>query len=142
MIKNEKQYKITQTWLKDFERTLKLCMKEKTPNAMVHKAMIGSIKSKINDLKKEMRAYQKLKDKKPSRLEFPSIKDLPKILIQARISHGYTQKQFAKKLKMPEQQIQRYEAENYRRVSLETLMRVCLELKVDVAKDSKVRIEY
>ncbi|MFQ5673447.1 MAG: helix-turn-helix domain-containing protein [Nitrospinales bacterium] len=142
MIKNEKQFKITQTWLKDFERSLKLCREEKFANATVHKAMIEGLKSKINDLKKEIREYQRLRDKKPTRLELPSIEDLPEILIQARISHGYTQKQFARKLKMPEQQIQRYEAENYRRVSLETLMRVCRELKVDVAKGSKVRIEY
>ncbi|MFQ5443812.1 MAG: helix-turn-helix domain-containing protein, partial [Nitrospinales bacterium] len=122
MIKNEKQYKITKSRLKDFEKSLKICKEGKYPDKVIYKAMIDSLKSQMADLKKEIRDYEKLKNKQVSQFDFKSIKDLPDILIQARISHGYTQKQFAKRLNMPEQQIQRYEAENFKRVSLETLM--------------------
>nr|WP_282010382.1 helix-turn-helix domain-containing protein [Nitrospina watsonii] len=48
----------------------------------------------------------------------------------------------AQKLKMPEQQIQRYEAENYRAVIFETLIRIAKVLKIDLEKDAVVRIEY
>ncbi|NIW78698.1 MAG: helix-turn-helix domain-containing protein, partial [Calditrichae bacterium] len=75
----------------------------------------------MEDLKKELRDYEKLKSQKIPRIKITSLEQLPEALIRSRISHGYTQKQFALKLKMPEQQIQRYEAENYRAVSFETL---------------------
>ncbi|CAI2717441.1 helix-turn-helix domain-containing protein [Nitrospina watsonii] len=54
----------------------------------------------------------------------------------------YRIKQLAQKLKMPEQQIQRYEAENYRAVIFETLIRIAKVLKIDLEKDAVVRIEY
>ena len=142
MIKNEKQYKITKSRLKDFEKSLKICKEGKYPDKVIYKAMIDSLKSQMADLKKEIREYEKLKNKQVRNFDFKSIKDLPVILIQARISHGYTQKQFAKRLNMPEQQIQRYEAENFKRVSLETLMRICEKLKIDVTGNSKIKINY
>ncbi len=142
MIKNEKQYKVTKSKLNDFARSLKVCKEGKYPDKIIHKAMIGAIKSQMDDLKKEITEYEKLKNKKIPKLDMASIKDLPDILIRSRIAHGYTQKQLAKKLKMPEQQIQRYESENYKRVSFETLMRVSEVLQVDLDKGAKARIRY
>ncbi len=142
MIKNEKQYKITRTRLREFENSLKTCKEGKYPNPQIKKAVLGSLQVQINDFKKEVQEYEKIKNKKLPRFAIASFNDLPEVLIRSRISHGYTQKQLAKKLKMPEQQIQRYESENYQRVSFETLLRVCKELKVDLDKGTKVRVQY
>ena len=140
MIKNEKQYKITKSRLKDFENSLKICKEDKYPDKILQKAMEDGIQSKIDDFKREIQEYEKLRDKKVNQLKLTSFRDLPEILVQSRIAHGYNQKQFAKMLKMPEQQIQRYEIENYRRVSFETLMRICEKLNVDVTGGTKVKI--
>ena len=142
MIKNEKQYKITKSKLKDFERSLKVCQEGKHPDPVIHKAMKDSLKSQMDDLKKEIREYEKLKNQKVPRIKISSFDQLPEALIRSRISHGYTQKRFAIKLKMPEQQIQRYEAENYRAVSFETLMKIAKVLKIDLEKETSVKIGY
>ena len=142
MIKNEKQYKITKSKLKDFERSLKVYREGKYSDPVIHKGMKDSLKSQMDDLKKEIREYEKLKNKKVPRIKITSFEQLPEALIRSRISHGYTQKQFAVKLKMPEQQIQRYEAENYRAVSFETLMKIAKTLKIDLEKETSVKIGY
>lgn len=142
MIKNEKQYKITRSRLKDFERSLKVCREGTFPSKVIHKLMIDSLKSKMKDLEEEIRKYENLKNKQVPTLKFGSLKDLPQVLVCSRISHGLTQKQLAEKLGMPAQQIQRYESEDYRRVSFETLLSVSKTLNVDLDRGAKVRIVY
>ncbi len=142
MIKNEKQYRITKSKLKDFERSLKVFQESKHPDPIIQKAMKDAVKSQMEDLKKELRDYEKLKSQKIPRIKITSLEQLPEALIRSRISHGYTQKQFALKLKMPEQQIQRYEAENYRAVSFETLMKIVKALQIDLEKETSVKIGY
>jgi HTH-type transcriptional regulator/antitoxin HigA len=51
-------------------------------------------------------------------------------LIVARIARGFTQKELARKLGLKEQQIQRYEAERYRTISLANFQRVAAVLGV------------
>ncbi|MBI4383636.1 MAG: helix-turn-helix transcriptional regulator [Nitrospinae bacterium] len=121
---------------------MKICKEGTYPDKIIHKAMVEGIQSQMDDLEAEIRDYERLKGQKTPRLKISSLKELPDILVRSRIAHGYNQKQFAKMLDMPEQQIQRYEAENYRRVSFETLMRICQKLRVDIAEGSKVTIEY
>ncbi len=142
MIKNEKQYKITKSKLKDLERSLKVCREGTFPDKTIHKAMANSLKSLMGDLAKEIREYENLKSKKVPTLKIGSLADLPDVLIRSRISQGLTQKQLAEKLGMPAQQIQRYESENYRRVSFGTLLDISRTLNIDLDKGSKARIFY
>jgi len=142
MIKNEKQFKITKGKLKDLERSLKVCREGKHPDKTIRKAMLGSIKSLMGDLEKEIKEYEKLKNKKVPTLKLESLSDLPDALVRSRISHGMTQKQLADKLGMPATQIQRYESENYRRVSFGTLLEISRTLNLDLDKGTKARIEY
>ncbi len=50
-------------------------------------------------------------------IELLSLADLPKALIRARIAAGLSQKEFADRLGMKEQQIQSYEANDYQHAS-------------------------
>ena len=142
MIKNEKQYKITKSKLKDLERSLKVCKEGTFPDKTIHKAMADSLKSLMGDLEKEIREYENLKSKKAPTLKIGSLADLPDVLVRSRISQGLTQKQLAVKLGMQAQQIQRYESENYRRVSFGTLLEISKTLNIDLDKGSKARILY
>ncbi|MGH6694629.1 MAG: ImmA/IrrE family metallo-endopeptidase [Pseudomonas fluorescens] len=51
-------------------------------------------------------------------------------LIVARVTRGWSQKELARRLFIPEQQVQRYEAERYRSISLSSLIRVARTLGV------------
>ena len=142
MIKNEKQYKITKSKFKDLERSLKVCRESTFPDKTIHKAMADSLKSLMGDLEKEIQEYEDLKSKKVPTLKIGSLADLPDVLVRSRISQGLTQKQLAEKLGMPAQQIQRYESENYRRVSFGTILDISRTLNFDLDKGSKARIFY
>ena len=124
------------------ERSLKVCEEGALPDRTMHKAMVDSIKSLMDDLEKEIQEYENLKNKKVPTLEINSLADLPSLLVRSRISHGWTQKQLAEKLNMSAQQIQRYESEDFRRVSFDALINISRVLKLDLDKGARVRIFY
>ncbi len=65
-------------------------------------------------------------------LEADSIIGIGEALIKARIVRNLTQKELAETLSLAEQQIQRYEATQYRGVSAERLQQVADALKLSV----------
>jgi transcriptional regulator with XRE-family HTH domain len=64
--------------------------------------------------------------------EVRSLRDLPIVLIEGRIAARLTQRDLAKRLGLPEQQIQRYEATLYAGVSLERLQQVADTLGLEI----------
>ncbi|WP_070932131.1 XRE family transcriptional regulator [Edaphosphingomonas haloaromaticamans] len=56
--------------------------------------------------------------------------DLGALLVAARVAKGWKQKELARRLFLPEQQVQRYEAERYRSISLSGLQRVARTLGI------------
>lgn len=61
--------------------------------------------------------------------------DLGALLVAARVAKGWKQKELARRLFLPEQQIQRYEAERYRSISLSGLLRVARALGIRLSAD-------
>ncbi|MFQ5652267.1 MAG: helix-turn-helix transcriptional regulator [bacterium] len=61
------------------------------------------------------------------------------MLIQARIARGLTQKELAQKLGLKEQQIQRYEANDYAKASLARLNQIIDVLKVKIGSKVDLR---
>ena len=72
----------------------------------------------------EIKVYDLLKTEIPSALEERSIEDLPKLLIEFKILSGLTQKEFSRKIGMKEQQLQRYEADNFSSISFKNLLKI------------------
>jgi len=66
-------------------------------------------------------------------LELGSLEELPAALIRARIARGWTQEQLAQKLRLPKQQIQRYEATRYASASLHRVLEVAGTLDIRFA---------
>lgn len=58
--------------------------------------------------------------------------DLGALLVAARVAKGWKQKELARRLFLPEQQVQRYEAERYRSISLSGLQRVARTLGIEL----------
>jgi ribosome-binding protein aMBF1 (putative translation factor) len=94
-------------------------------------AMQNSFQTQIDRMQLEIQAYDDLKAGEVE-ITMGSIEDLPKVLIQKRISLGMTQKELATKLGIKEQMVQRYEASGYESIGLGRLMEVWNALSVSI----------
>jgi HTH-type transcriptional regulator/antitoxin HigA len=137
MITNERQYKISVSQVQNFKESLKAIETQLDRPSDIHpilwESQKGAIEFQLNSLVSEIEEYQNLKSGKVLFTEIHDLKELPLVLIKARIANGYTQEDFAKALGIKPQQVQRYEAEKYGSASLNTLTKVAsvLDLKVN-----------
>lgn len=79
---------------------------------------IESIRNQVWALESEIKDYESLWG---SRAEIPSLQsfeEIPSALVRARISLGLTQRDLAERIGVAEQQIQRYESEEYQSASV------------------------
>lgn len=145
MIKNEKQYRITQKRLQEFTAALKE-LKLKNEVDLMDKIMIDSINSQIITFHREINEYEILRDDKPQIL-ISSVENIPETLIKARLIRGLTQKDLAQKTGLQEQQIQRYEADNYSSANFGRVVSIahCMGLSFDetrvVVKSNQLFVE-
>jgi ribosome-binding protein aMBF1 (putative translation factor) len=96
---------------------------------VLHAAQINALRSQFKDLQDELSEYEKLRGGKQTIAELESFEQLPSALIQARIAAGLSQEQLADRLGLKAQQIQRYEATEYRSASLARVAEVVRVLK-------------
>lgn len=132
VIKNQHQYRMTKAQLTRLEEALKRVRAAETRlQAALHEAMIAGMEAQVAELRQELEEYDSLKNHDV--IAVGSFEELPEVLIKARIARGWTQRQLARKLKLKEQQIQRYESVNYRTVSVGRLL--------DIAQALDIRLE-
>src|SRR6266849_1862556 len=112
MIKNERQYRITQARAEEFRQG-------------------------IAQSERERREYDELKSGRRKVLTYGSFDELPKALVQARIARGWTQKDLADRLGLDEQKIQDYEATDYQRASLARIRKIVHALKIEIREEVK-----
>lgn len=94
-----------------------------------------SLTAERQELMATLRAYQKAQLGDVDDLKSRAGNDVGALLISARVTRGWKQKDLARRLFMPEQQVQRYEAERYRSISLAGLIRVARTLGVRLTVD-------
>jgi HTH-type transcriptional regulator / antitoxin HipB len=134
MIQNERQYKITRSKLKELlldRVTLDLPSDLHPRQVLARKNSLGIL---IAELEQEILEYNRLKSGQVTQFPIESLQDLPRVAISARIAAGLTQKELAEKIGVQEQQIQRYEANNYQAVGFERLQEVMSALNVTIGK--------
>lgn len=138
MIKNERQYRITNAQAEKFAAAL-LRFDEHTLAGEVHpliaQAERSALQSQYDDLRAELSEYEELRSGGTSVIEANSWDDLPTALIKARIAIGMSQRELADSLGMKEQQIQRYEATNYAGASLERVREIIDALGITIRED-------
>lgn len=121
MISNEREYKITRSALEKFERAIKhiahLRRKSKTEPWKLELQENATL-SMMEDLRIQLKEYEKLKSGKFKLSVLDNVESIPVNLIRARISLGWTQKELAQRIGTTEQQIQKYEASDYKTASL------------------------
>lgn len=135
MITNERQYRIARAEARKFEEAI-AAAREREPSPgthpRIHEAMIESLESELAVLREDLDRYEALKSGKVRQCKVRSLRELPVLLIEARIAAGLTQRQLAERLSLPEQQIQRYESTMYAGVSLERVQDVADALGLEI----------
>lgn len=140
MIKNEKQYNITRKKLRDFKVALR-DIKDRdyaTEGDLKKRIQIQSIEVDMKKLKTEIAEFEKLRSGKVQVIVAHSIQELPNILIKARIARSMSQKELAETLGMKEQQIQRYESNNYSSASLAKIEQIVEALEISIEEKARL----
>lgn len=135
MIKNERQYKITKAQIEKFAQAVEATTDVKEDDqaqSPLRKLERDAMNSEIANLRRELEEYDLLKSGTLPRITAESLVELPDALIKARIASGMNQKEFADKLGLKEQQVQRYEATGYSGASLARLSDVIYALGVQL----------
>jgi ribosome-binding protein aMBF1 (putative translation factor) len=140
MIQNEREYKIAKAQADKFSKAL-IAFEKNPPEGhlKMRKAYKDAMQSQLGELQVQLSDYDALKRGRSKALPIASLNELPKVLIQARIAAGLSQKELGEQLGLKEQQIQRYEATLYRSASLTRLLEVANALGIRL--DGRVVLE-
>lgn len=140
IIRNKKQYTVVQKQLqnllediKDTEQVLK-----QNPEEIQLKLQLSTFKKGAKKLQHIMNEYKRLTSDQLTSLTFDSLKDdMNKAIISFRIASGISQKELAKEMYIQEQQIQRYEQNDYLSASFERILQLLevLEVQIVLKKD-------
>ncbi len=138
MIKNERHFKITRAHRDKFKSAIDAfdldAEIESGADLSLAQAKLNQLKSEYEVLSEQIDEYEKLSSGAETDIVVTSLQELPYALIKARIAHGWTQEDLAKLMNLRAQQIQRYEADDYRAANLTTLLRVADALELDLTK--------
>jgi HTH-type transcriptional regulator/antitoxin HigA len=138
IIQNERQYRIAKAHLAGFEgglvandaRDLRDLPANIDPG--MPKLMHDAIASEIEELRHQLDHYEKLRDGHITSREITSLREFPTALIEARIAAKLTQHQLADRIDVAEQQVQRWEANDYSGVNLTRLQDIADALGVQM----------
>jgi transcriptional regulator with XRE-family HTH domain len=131
MIKNDRQYKITKNQLKTFDEALRELKNISGDHAMID-LQKSALESQRDELSAEILEYELLREGKSFNFSLSGLEDLPRGLIKARITLGLTQKDLADRLNLKEQQVQRWEANDYAGASIGNLQQVVSALGIEM----------
>lgn len=117
MITNERQLQITRRDIERFKAALDGDMVEAGVDPMILKAQRDAATEQVKELQAQIDAYVMLRSGAIREFRIGGLSDLPRVLIDCRIASGMTQRELADRLSLKEQQIQRYETQNYQGAS-------------------------
>lgn len=132
MIKNERQYLRTKMQRDRFARALAEAEARRLGDPLLAKLEADALRSQLDELEQQLAEYESLRSGGCDVIKADSLEELPAALVKARIAARLSQKDLSDRLHLKEQQIQRYEATNYRSASLARLQQVAKALGVEV----------
>ena len=132
MIKNERQYRITRSQFEKFQTGLKHLESEQGDLARLH---MSAHLAMAEELQAQIAEYESLRSGETKIIVADELRDLPRSLIKARIARQMTHRELAERIGVKEQQIQRWESEDYRAASLDNLRSVADALGLQASTD-------
>jgi HTH-type transcriptional regulator/antitoxin HigA len=135
MIANERQYRSTRRQVEELEQAV-TAARSSRPRAgvdpRVHAAMVAGIEGELDQLRRQLLRYERLKAGAITTRGLNGLADLPEALIEARIARNWSHRELAQALGMHEQQVQRHEQQRYAKASLATIVRVADTLGMEL----------
>jgi DNA-binding Xre family transcriptional regulator len=127
MIANERQYRIAGAQIRRFEEAL-AAQAASEPGGDIAPRIVqatgDAIASERDELRAQLARYEDLRSGRVAQRGLCSLRGLSVALIEGRIAARMTQRDLAKRLGIPEQQVQRWEATGYIGVALERLQEI------------------
>lgn len=143
MITNERQYRITSAQLEKLKMAIDTfeikAATERTKSKILAKAELEALRSEYENLSMQLLEYETLKSGTVEILKAANLEEVPSILIRARIVKGFSQRRLAEAIGLKEQQIQRYEAEEYASANLQRLAEVANALGLHISEVAEFR---
>lgn|GEM_PF-1498462 len=125
MITNERQQQRTLEEIERFQAAIsQVDADHPDASEQARQAMRGSMEVQIRSLQQQLQDFADLKAGLIKRFSVSYLEDIGEALTKARVAADLSQRQLARRLKLKEQQIQRYEASRYRSASLHRLAQI------------------
>ena len=123
MIKNEREYAVTRSWVRRFEAAMADMDAELANGADGMLALErAGLQSKTDEMKGDIAEYESLKSGKIPPADACNLEELPEALIKRRIGLGMTQRELAERMGLRVEQVQRYEQTDYESATCARLM--------------------
>lgn len=135
MIMNKQQYEIAKKYLDGFSvhlDTYKEDLEKQEIDPVLKELYIDGFYSRFTEVQNEIKEYEKLINTNDNKITFDEIDLFGQALIKARIFLGLNQKDLAKRIGVFEQQIQRYEQDDYKVAKLERVVQIARELGIRI----------
>ena len=138
MIQNKRQYNVTKKQIETLSQGLEAAVQEKTDmDPQLYEAMVAGIRSQIDDLKQRTPRVRRVAE-----CVFVAHEVFRRLRSRADprpCARGLTQNELAKKLNLKPQQIQKYEATQYKGASLKRILDILVALDLDFEADVLLR---
>ena len=138
MITNERQLQIARRDLERFETALDGDLAEAGIDPRILEAQRDAAERQTRELQRQIDAYVRLRSGHVREFHIASLADLPRALISCRIASGMTQRELADRLSLKEQQIQRYEMQNYQGASFARIADVADAVGIELPGDLRL----
>lgn len=141
MITNDVQYRTAKAQVDRLQRLrTELDERPLEPNdgELRRKLEVRAVESQVDELRAELDEYDALRSGRVPVGQLATLDDLPRLLVRARIAAGMSQKALAERMGLKEQQIQRYESNDYSSASLSRLREVAKALDFSIALPDEV----
>jgi transcriptional regulator with XRE-family HTH domain len=135
MITNERQLQMARRNIERFKTALNGDMAEAGVDPAIIEAQRDALHGEIQVLEAEVDVYIKLRSGSIRTFRIDTLAELPTALISCRIASGMTQKELAERLSLKEQQIQRYETQNYEGASFARIADVANAVGVEMPRE-------
>lgn len=140
MITNDVQYRNTKTLLAQF-RAAAVNLEAglgKAADRKLRQLQIDAALAQIDDLATEVDEYEQLRSGETTSFVADGLGEVSTLLIQARIARGWSQRRLSEQLGIAEQQIQRYEANDYATASLVRLCEIAEALGLQISETASL----
>lgn len=131
MIRSDKQYEAAKKQLISLQQALASVGQSKAPKAVV-RAVGGQTAELAAEIEREIKDYEQLQRTPVKELRIHSLHDLHVAPIRYRIAAHMTVETFAQVVQVHSRQIARYESEDYKNVSWDTLLKILERLNVKI----------